>query len=43
MKSPLGDPTAYEIRSSLIALRLDDASKIFVMKGNEKENVKGAD
>lgn len=30
MKSPTGDPTAYEIRGALIALRIDEASKIFV-------------
>lgn len=29
-KSPSGDPTAYEIRGSLIALRKDDASCIDV-------------
>jgi ferrous iron transport protein A len=30
MKSPLGDPTAYEIRGSVLALRSEDASKIVV-------------
>lgn len=30
MKSPSGDPTAYEIRGAVIALREDDASKILV-------------
>ena len=29
--SPLGDPRAYEIRSTLIALRSDDAEKIEIM------------
>ena len=40
MKSPLGNPIAYEIRGSLIALRLEDASKIIVKRENEnyKEN-----
>ena len=43
MMSPLGSPMAYEIRGSIIALRLEDASKIIVKRENEKENVKGAD
>ena len=43
MMSPLGSPMAYEIRGSIIALRLDDASKIIVKQDNEKENGKGAD
>lgn len=30
MKSPLGTPTAYKIRDSLLALRPEDASKIRV-------------
>lgn len=30
MKSPLGTPTAYEIRGSVLALRSEDASKIVV-------------
>ena len=30
LKSPLGTPTAYKIRGSLLALRLEDASKIMV-------------
>lgn len=29
-KSPSGDPTAYGIRGAVIALRSEDASKIFV-------------
>ncbi|MBN7773436.1 FeoA family protein [Clostridium aminobutyricum] len=29
-KSPAGDPTAYEIRGAVIALRSEEASKIFV-------------
>jgi len=43
MLSPLGNPMAYEIRGSIIALRLEDASKIIVKQENEKERVKGAD
>ncbi len=31
-KSPAGDPTAYEIRGAVIALRADEASKVFVKK-----------
>ncbi|SKC65060.1 FeoA family protein [Maledivibacter halophilus] len=30
MKSPAGDPTAYQIRGAVIALRSEEASKIFV-------------
>ena len=30
MRSPLGAPTAYKIRGSLLALRPEDASKIRV-------------
>jgi ferrous iron transport protein A len=30
MKSPLGTPTAYRIRGSLLALRPEDASKVRV-------------
>lgn len=30
LKSISGEPTAYRIRGSLIALRFEDASKIFV-------------
>ena len=41
MISPLGNPMAYEIRGSIIALRLEDASKIIVKKNCEKKNVKG--
>ncbi|MFZ7134029.1 MAG: FeoA family protein [Eubacteriales bacterium] len=29
-KSPAGDPIAYEIRGAVIALRSEEASKIFV-------------
>ncbi|MEG1742628.1 MAG: FeoA family protein [Clostridia bacterium] len=35
-KSPLGDPTAYEIRGAIIALRSDDAQKIFVTVGSDQ-------
>ena len=31
-KSPLGDPTAYEICSAVIAIRNEDAEKILVEK-----------
>ena len=34
---------AYEIRGSIIALRLEDAFKIIVKQENEKERVKGID
>ena len=30
MESPLGTPVAYKIRGSILALRLEDASKIMV-------------
>ena len=43
MISPLGTPMAYDIRGSIITLRLEDASNIIVIKDNEKENEKGAD
>lgn len=43
MMSPLGSPMAYEIRGSIIALRLEDASKIIVKQENKKETGKGAD
>ena len=29
-RSPLGDPIAYQIRGAVIALRYEEASKIFV-------------
>lgn len=29
-KSPAGDPTAYQIRGAVIALRSEEASKLFV-------------
>ena len=31
-RSPAGDPTAYEIRKSVIALRKEDAEKIKVVE-----------
>jgi ferrous iron transport protein A len=37
MISPLGSPMAYEIRGSIIALRIEDAAKIIVKQENEKE------
>lgn len=30
LRSPLGDPTAYEVRGSIIAIRKDDAKLIFI-------------
>jgi len=33
-KSPSGDPTAYEIRGSIIALRKEDSKKIEVLEEN---------
>jgi ferrous iron transport protein A len=30
LKSPLGNPIAYDVRGSILALRLEDASKIMV-------------
>ena len=32
LKSPLGDPKAYEIRGALIAIREEDTSKIYCKK-----------
>lgn len=32
MKSPLGDPVAYFVRGTLIALRISDSSRITVNK-----------
>ena len=32
-KSPLGDPVAYDICGAVIALREEEASKIYVTKG----------
>jgi Fe2+ transport system protein FeoA len=32
MSSPLGDPTAYLVKGSLIALRKDQAVEVFVQK-----------
>jgi len=31
LKSPLGDPTAYEVRGSLISLREEESSNIEIM------------
>ena len=30
LRSPLGDPTAYEVRGSLISLREEEAKKIYI-------------
>ena len=32
-RSPLGEPTAYEVRGTLISLREEEAEKIFVEDG----------
>lgn len=32
MKSPLGDPTAYLIKGTVIALRQEDAKNIFIRR-----------
>jgi len=32
LQSPLGDPKAYEIRGAVIAIREEDAGKIYVKK-----------
>ena len=42
MISPLGSSMAYEIRGSIIELRIEYAAKIIVKKGSQKVNVKGA-
>lgn len=31
LRSPLGDPTAYEVRGSMISLRQEDANQIQVV------------
>lgn len=36
-KSPLGDPTAYFVMGSIIALRHEDADKIYITGGREEE------
>ena len=35
LKSPLGDPTAYEIMGSMVALRADSASLINITNSTE--------
>ena len=35
LKSPLGDPVAYDICGAVIAIRKEEASKIYVSKGAE--------
>lgn len=37
LKSPFGDPIAYEVRGSLIALREEESKKIEVLSNIEKE------
>jgi len=38
MRGPLGDPTAYDIRGSILALRSEDASKILVKTFSSDSN-----
>ena len=35
LKSPLGDPKAYEIRGAVIAIRKDDAEKIYIVNNSQ--------
>ena len=36
LRSPLGDPTAYEVRGALIAIRKEDSESIYVeVRGDE--------
>lgn len=35
LKSPLGDPKAYEIRGAVIAIRNEDAEKIYIMNNSQ--------
>lgn len=37
LKSPSGDPIAYEVRGSLIALREEDSKKIEITKATDQE------
>lgn len=32
LRSPLGDPTAYEVRGSLISLREEEAERIYIVE-----------
>ncbi len=32
-RAPLGDPTAYEIRGAVIALRREDSRKVYARRG----------
>lgn len=36
-RSPLGDPTAYEFRGSIIAIRKDEAKNIYVKKASDNK------
>ncbi|HHY21760.1 MAG TPA: ferrous iron transport protein A [Bacilli bacterium] len=40
-KSPLGDPVAYRVSGTIIALRNDETSKIFgeILRGNKDERI----
>ena len=37
-KSPLGDPTAFSVRGTVIAIRRADSEKIIVAAGERTEN-----
>ena len=39
MKSPLGDPVAYQVRGAVIALRREQAQEIFVAPETISEDV----
>jgi len=41
MKSPLGSPTAYDIRGSILALRPEDASKIVLKTSSSRHDEGG--
>lgn len=38
LRSPLGDPTAYEVRGSIISLREEESKKIYVFKEKNKRD-----
>lgn len=42
MKSPSGDPTAYEVRGTLVAIREHQAQQIFIKRIEEGENADAA-
>lgn len=41
IKSPAGDPIAYEIRGAIIALRSEESSKIFIKPINKVGDISG--